>query len=823
MKTRMKNCFSSMLLGVTLIAMVLALSCAPELELTSRDWGEVWADRDASILSNGPGVGAPTVTHTLRYESTAAYVKLADREMTVTFPQGADVLLANNTAIEAKLKEFLTIWTFTKATVTSDYSADAADKLKLQYDYTFVRRESPTVIVLRLKENTPNERMVMKIDASKYTFSGGKKLGAADDTEVGTERYSVYRDLDVSNVTASTFAFANKYFTINLTIRSNLQFNPKTGITAPYLDVAASNDMTGFIAGNAVSDAEMPGLAGKFTLEKFAVGSSRWEKANATFAYVPTTETTNSNAGRITVEYTPEEFVTYRIKAEGLKNLETTGTYYGIKQRFNVGVGGSYYWSRNTFYSYESTFIDFSKNRTPAGHPVDKVTMEYDSSNSGILRMVYYPLKITGNTADFYPAEMSLADFKKNVRIFYFADGNANNYNLKNIVILDIKDVKYGENEQTNEGKAVRVKDEILVTLNGDKVADIPLSRIYIAYSTGFKYGNDSILSGDYSNWDGELDGLRYFSVDNIQGEPKLNAPDNFYSYYETENSIYLSWDTVTGADYYNVYMSLNQTGPFTVSNDTVSTYYTFTGLTAGTTYYFQVAAVNSKEGYRSATISATTDTPYIPIIPNAPASATAVAGWNNVYVNWSSVTVPGGATVTYKVFRSDDSYTTARITGLTTTNWIDSTVTAETTYTYRVFAATSDGDSASGTTTASVTPGVPPTTFTTLTLDTWENGTLSATVPLLRFNLAVDGTKTYSIWWDDVGDGTTTTADVYVSAYEANGTPIFEDEDNGYTTAKDFDSSVISAQTIYILVYPYSSTSFGTFRIVANDTGTQP
>ncbi|RYD29740.1 MAG: fibronectin type III domain-containing protein, partial [Verrucomicrobiaceae bacterium] len=68
-----------------------------------------------------------------------------------------------------------------------------------------------------------------------------------------------------------------------------------------------------------------------------------------------------------------------------------------------------------------------------------------------------------------------------------------------------------------------------------------------------------------------------------------------------------LTWNTVSGATRYIVKRSTNPGGPYlTVDANVTGTSFTDTGLTAGTTYYYVVAAINAVgEGSPSAEVSA--------------------------------------------------------------------------------------------------------------------------------------------------------------------------------------------------------------------------
>ena len=103
-------------------------------------------------------------------------------------------------------------------------------------------------------------------------------------------------------------------------------------------------------------------------------------------------------------------------------------------------------------------------------------------------------------------------------------------------------------------------------------------------------------------------------------------------------NSATISWSAVSGAASYNVYWGT--TSGVTKTSGTMSSGvtspYVKTGLSAGTTYYFIVTAVNSVgESAPSAQASATTDAPpatacgschAIPFTPSPPAPPAMVA-----------------------------------------------------------------------------------------------------------------------------------------------------------------------------------------------------
>jgi len=92
-----------------------------------------------------------------------------------------------------------------------------------------------------------------------------------------------------------------------------------------------------------------------------------------------------------------------------------------------------------------------------------------------------------------------------------------------------------------------------------------------------------------------------------------MNFPVTRYSIKRRRRSgqgqLTISWDVVTGASKYYLYRSTSSNGTYTKIGGNIDTvYYTDTGLSASTTYYYKVAAVNAGgEGAPSSAVSAST------------------------------------------------------------------------------------------------------------------------------------------------------------------------------------------------------------------------
>jgi len=119
---------------------------------------------------------------------------------------------------------------------------------------------------------------------------------------------------------------------------------------------------------------------------------------------------------------------------------------------------------------------------------------------------------------------------------------------------------------------------------------------------------------------------------------------------------------------------------------------YTDSAVTNGTTYYYQVSAVNAVgEGSRSTERSATPTAPIT--VPGVP-SLTATAGNAQVGLSWTTP-ANGGATITgYRLYRGTTSGSLAlyQTLGVVTT-YSDTAVTNGTTYYYQVSAVNAVGE----------------------------------------------------------------------------------------------------------------------------------
>ncbi|MGO8669784.1 MAG: fibronectin type III domain-containing protein [Capsulimonadaceae bacterium] len=231
-----------------------------------------------------------------------------------------------------------------------------------------------------------------------------------------------------------------------------------------------------------------------------------------------------------------------------------------------------------------------------------------------------------------------------------------------------------------------------------------------------------------------------------------------------------LSWAASGSATSYNVYSGTTSGGesstPITTGLTTTS--YTNTGLSAGTTYYYTLKAVNSLGTSASSMEASATTT------PGAPAGLAAAGGAALVTVTWTATL---GAT-SYSIYRgtaTGGEAATAVATGVTTASYTNTGLSVGTTYYFKVAAVNAAGTSAQSSETSAVTISGAPTGL---------SGTGSATTKIALTWTATAGAATYNLYRG--------------SASGAEGATAVE---TGITTASYTDSSLTAGTTYFYTV----------------------
>ena len=196
----------------------------------------------------------------------------------------------------------------------------------------------------------------------------------------------------------------------------------------------------------------------------------------------------------------------------------------------------------------------------------------------------------------------------------------------------------------------------------------------------------------------------------------------------------------------YKIEVSPNGTSDWTerVGNTgTITTSYSHTGLSAGTTRHYRVSAINSVgTGAASAsrTAFATTDDAAAPTVPGAPTGLTATAsGTSTIDLDWTEPADNGGASITgYRIEVSSNGNSSwtdlVANTGNTSTTYSHTGLSAGTTRHYRVSAINSAGTGAASSTANATTD------------DAAQPGLAVVTVHALETSVSVDGVARFEL-----------------------------------------------------------------------------
>jgi hypothetical protein len=113
------------------------------------------------------------------------------------------------------------------------------------------------------------------------------------------------------------------------------------------------------------------------------------------------------------------------------------------------------------------------------------------------------------------------------------------------------------------------------------------------------------------------------------------------------------------------------------------------------------------------------------------------------------------------------------------------------------------------------------------LTLNKWADSFISSTASDAAnwYSFSVIEGNTYYVWCNDGNDSSgslqSATLDTRISAYYNDNTPIFQNEDGGYSTAQSFTAS--SSGTVKLKVIPYPNGKIGTFSVAYNTSNRRP
>jgi len=509
--------------ALALIAVLAA--CVPEAELTDPDWGAFQSQINpgysvdqlvgAAQVPYIPTVSAPGLSNVTRPNPVSnAYA-------TITFHRAADILQVASGSIETELNRFLKFYSFTQNLTPTAFEVDTFGS---EVAYTFVSRDAGVngggTITVKLGTLPTTGSIVAYIDPANYTFARGLKLNMDDPSLTFAQVSMLYTTLTITgNTGGATFVPpGDRRWTLNIAQPAgNLQSyttNPPAQNNIPVASITINPIRAGATgAAQAAEDARGEIL----NLVKDRIILERYDSATKTWVNTNSTMTVNATAGTITTSYTVTDLTGYRVKATGMNNLESTGTYGGVKQKIRVsgqmlGSGSGDGYNRATVTSLPSFWYEQGGGRFNIGYvPASSVKVQSDINGKNVILWVRSPgFFTTGGTVQFNQQGYDIAEFNRHVKIAYNDDGspvNATNMYDSNIEFIRVQSVEVLSSELT---VTTLTNDELKITLDPNYTRTNTTK--YLLISPGIALiGNSAYRYYDFDNWWTEIDGVSYF------------------------------------------------------------------------------------------------------------------------------------------------------------------------------------------------------------------------------------------------------------------------------------------------------------------------
>jgi len=497
--------------ALAIITILAMLACAPEIEMTQRDFTEIRDSKNPkydNVITTDSNLPQFNISNSLNSNS----LKEEDKEMHISFPKSADILNKNITT--AALKEFLSMYIFTNG--TSTYTEASVKDTDVNFE--FVRRvrygTGNDEVVIKL-DIVPSKTFVVKIDATKYTFANGKKLDKNDNGIPGEAVYDDYYK-EITPTGATSLNYYPKTMDITLYITADtISPNTPNSLDAQNIQVATL-DLGSYTSASYKTELEtvIKDLIPKIKLQKYDATKKTWTNVGTVQAVNPTA---SSNDWYLAAQITPQDGEIYRTYATGMKNLTTPKnfTLLGITQNIKV-KGGNDFGFRSPSLKYNTVISDLlifsepnSKQVLQESSPVKGCVVSSDATGKNVKLQIYFNkidvLNNTNNdtTTHWLKEEKNTAAFNKNLKLVYNTDKNFNLNNstkLDDLVFIPIKSVSYDSNNRFNEPLPLGL-NRITITLDPSYQLSQGRDRIiYLLLSPGFKYDNDLIAFGDFSD-----------------------------------------------------------------------------------------------------------------------------------------------------------------------------------------------------------------------------------------------------------------------------------------------------------------------------------
>jgi hypothetical protein len=845
MKTLMK------ITALAVIAVLTVFSCAPEPELSDVNWKDINSKYDPGKNSDYRDALA-ALGGEFNISGALSTGVNATNELDITFPASSDFLKAGKVS-EAKLKEILSFYHFTKAT---EPIAGKADVLSAPLEYNLVRQHVNTFTVKLAKTFVASDsNVVMKIDGTKYTFGGGNKLdlvGRGRGGEAIYDDYYVERNVIGADGPSDFVAPGNKGWYLWLGSIDPDDANTAGILTRSPIAYLDLRDIEGEEANiTTIATAVAGQLTGGLKIQKLVNGS--WTDVSATITF-----DSDTNSFKV-ASLTLEDLVPFRVMWEGSAPVTTTATYYGVRQYIKIIGENTYDFGEPWLPAYYQTGKVYGPAEvwTKDGRyfevgPTHVMIYKKDFNERNVVIEVLFNngagINDGENTYWLKNFNNDKQKFKDNFKIAYYKGYGGSVYDFTtrtDLVYIDIKDFEFfSHNPNKIDGIGLNA---VRITLDPDYKLDNQTKYFYI--SPEICYTDGKTAMGDPNNFAHSFFKAYVASFANYFPEPpKPPAPPtplvadvwadgtldsyddaNQHSFRVTEGSAYLVWWN----DYYDG--DGTKTGDVSVSAQYLRGSTIFNGVDSGwTTPQMFIATQTGTVLIRV--------TPYYGYIGTYSIKYSEIDATPLTYDTWQDGEIAtsdgeqwfrftattseyqyihatfGTLSYLYVELYDSNGSSSGRTTLYNSNPTAERYVTSGQTYYIKVWPYSGSGTYQITISTSNTRPNgtwIPPDASpTSLTLGVWADGEIATSDGEEWFRFTATATAHY------IHASLGSLENLYVQVYDSYGNaPEFEYlyNYNLYTR-----QNVISDRTYYIKVWPYGSGS-GTYQIAFNTSYTPP
>ncbi|MCL2411667.1 MAG: hypothetical protein FWC97_08500 [Treponema sp.] len=523
MKNFVKNIIYAM------VVLFIAVSCSmPDINTTEYDWAAV-RDRNAPENNNGANIvpqpwawiALPTDDHP---------------EVTITFPQEADILRVAHGNIEAALQRFLSFHTYTNP-IDPDWQAlGMTSILSEAIPFSFTNRNG-TSITVTIEEHFIGtfSELVARFDGTAYTHSNGIRMDM-DGNGVGGE--AIYDDIYITmwgGLPGATTPVGGWVAPGNMGWTISLNAAPSSGSFIWTPGALVSDELASFNAAflgfwplPAPTSQTDPSFSVFSDIANLVANDIRLERYSGSNTWVEVTRAVFDPDVSLTTivfaNFTVTHLGVYRIRWTGQPNLMTTETLFGVRQR--IFVSGTFPWWTSTMAHFAWTDVrsnnSFITNNNPPGEMFENILASpavsihsMDQVGRNVVLRAEFPILGTGIGTDLFVGleELTLEEFRASFRIATPLWG-ANFLTASNLLYVNVVDIRYAaEGNKPDATSNADLKNVIYITLDPRYAPGMFGNSLTFLINNNFRYtGSEPVREfGDRLNF--LFDNFRQYDV----------------------------------------------------------------------------------------------------------------------------------------------------------------------------------------------------------------------------------------------------------------------------------------------------------------------